>query len=142
MTLTQIVKRIDYWQHHPSLAHLGLAHWRFTVKWYDASHEGDNKMMSDAVATVNPSTFYTDATITLSEADIASPAYEGDEDRYIVHELLHVAMRDLDEAMEADIEEFFPPPLVDTHEHRVRHAKEGLIDALARVIVSLDRKAN
>lgn len=140
MTLKQLVQRIDYWQHHPSLSHLGLAHWRFTVKWHDEC-EIKGKLVKEAVASADPSLFYSDAVLTFSEDAVNNPDYEGDEDRYIVHELLHVAGRDLDEAIEADLQDFLPPPLLDAHEARVRHAKEGFIDALARAIVSLDRAA-
>lgn len=138
MTLTQIVKRVDYWQHHKSLRHLGLGHWRFIVKWHDECEVG-GKLIEEAVASATPSPFYDDAVLTFSEEAFSTPDFEDDEDRVIVHELLHIAMRDLDEAMEADLKEFLPPPVQDSHEERVRHAKEWYIDALSRVIVSMDR---
>lgn len=145
MTLRQVVKRIDYWQHHPALKHLGLAHWRFTVKWHGdcLTTIGGEELPDyiDLAASATTSDFYTDADLTFSEEAMNDPLYEDDEDRYIVHELLHVAMRDLDVALDADLKDYLPPPLLRAHRARLNHEKEAHIDALARCIVAFDRAA-
>lgn len=139
VTLEDVVHRIDYWQHHPSLRHLGLQHYRFQVRWINDEHDGGDEYAGRVAAGVNVSEFYSDAWLKFDPDEMDSPEWgDDDRDRYIVHELLHVAARNLEEALDSDVEDYFPPPLVGSWKGRVRHAEEGFLDSLARVIVSLD----
>lgn len=140
MTLPQLAKKISYWQDHPALKHLGIAHWRFTLMWQECCD--DENPDYEVLATAYPHELYSDATLTFNKERFEDEDYEGDQDRYIVHELLHVAMRDYDNCVEDNnpFEPYVPPVVMVQWKNQVKREREAHVDALARVIVGLDNR--
>ena len=56
-------------------------------------------------------------------------------DQIILHEWMHVAMRDLDQAIEA-VEDHLSYPVREVWENRVQHEREGLVDRMATALQS------
>lgn len=138
MTLAQLAKRISYWQDHPSMRHLDIARWRFRLYWIEDTADDDPDYV--VVGHAHPHDFYTDANLGFSKERFEDEHYDHDQDRYIVHELIHVAMRDFDRSItdESPLEDYLPPPVLGLWSKVVLHEREALVDALARTIVSLD----
>lgn len=121
MTRRQLEARIRQWQ-----SRLGLAPWEIVVEHADEP--------TDAWATTKSSPQYRRSTLTFDPALREAGAPKAD--LIIVHELLHVLMRDVDESFEAVAGQLHPQA-VDLAAKRYYHAVEGFVDALAGAIIAL-----
>jgi hypothetical protein len=124
MTEGQLQRRITYWQR--KLGHLGVGHWRVEeVLVQDETPAGPNAAM-----TVRSSGSY-DSCQFRARRDWLENAGREEIDETIIHEWLHVCMRDLDHAIEA-AEEWMPSHTWYSYDRAVDHEQEGVIDRLAR----------
>lgn len=122
MTENQLRRRIESWQAH--LAPLGLDHWRIdsvTIESDDA-----NRASVQVARMYDSCHFHFDPEF-LAEAD------DQELDEVIIHEWVHVAMRDWDQAIEA-IEGELSPASKWQWNDRMHHEREGLVDHIARQI--------
>lgn len=78
---------------------------------------------------------YDDTTLTFHQ-DWLNSATPEERDTVIVHELLHVMMRDFDDSIER-IDNQLAKPVADLWHDSVRHERENLVDRLSKVIVHL-----
>lgn len=129
MTLATLTKRVLYWQQ--KLSPLGVGHWRVEVK---IVAEPQGKPSSKAC--VKSSQLYDTCWMEFA-ADELAIATARDIDETIIHEWLHVAFRDFDHAVREGIYSYFPSPAEDAWEARVDHEREGVVDRLARTLISL-----
>lgn len=125
----RLAKRIEKWRDR--LIPLGLGHWRIDeVSVVDETPGGPA-----AGATVTPSHSYDSARFWFTHSFLAD-ADDRQLDETIIHEWLHVAMRDFDQAIESG--EFdLASSARDRWSDWVGHEREGLIDKLARQIYAL-----
>lgn len=121
MTPKQLEALVSEWQ-----ARMGLDHWRISV---EVSSERE-----DYFAATAPSEQYRTASIKF-DPDFAAKRPE-EAVQTIVHELLHIAMRDVDSAVEAATAELHPAAAGQASK-RYTHAVEGFVDALAVAITNL-----
>lgn len=123
-------KRIEFWQKR--LEPLGLGHWRI-----DAVHVVDDVPNNGyrAAACVRPSVHYDYCEFWFGHEylDNCNPR---DLDITIIHEWLHVAMRNFDSAAES-VEDVLASNVEEIWSERVRHERENLIDRLSRQIYVL-----
>lgn len=131
----RLAKRVEKWA--KIVVELGLAHWRIEcITLTDQMpNDGDGKGSANAsifVASTYDSMHIYFRNSFLEEAD------DHKIDEVIVHELLHAAMRDLDEAINA-AEDFLSSASQAIWSERVDDARERLIENLARLIVRLHR---
>jgi hypothetical protein len=130
LTLAKLKKRVAYW--NKRLEPLGITHWRITVEIHDDPFDD----MPSATARTSTSHKYDSAWIQfqrsfLDEVEETSDWQELDE--VIIHELLHVAFRDLtnvhhlldNQLSTADCEHFH---------HALTMAEEKVVERLARAI--------
>jgi hypothetical protein len=127
MTPQGFEERIDFWR--VQLAPLGLSHWRFEFEYSD-DLEDNTGGDADAGVRVHKSydTAFWDVTKRLLEMD------QAEVDKTIVHELMHVVMRDLN-SVEQDMLEELGGRQAALLEERLEHEIEGLVERLARAIV-------
>lgn len=132
VTHRQLQRKIALWQKR--LALLGVSHWRFTVKIVpNIEPQGSDPSDSDIAARATTSEVYDNVEF-LFKASILDSKTEEELDELIVHEWLHVADRDRDEAEQA-IMESLGPQAADAWEDRFWRLREGQVDRLARLIV-------
>lgn len=135
MTGRQVAARIDFWR--KELEPLGLMHWRFALDIEDDPQTGKGV---SAAASVLTEDFYDTAQIVVAADSIPDGRTSTEAlDRYIVHELLHIVMRDLDQAIES-IKDHLAPPAASQWEDRMEHEEEGVVDRIARAIVAMHYK--
>lgn len=138
MTLNQVCKRVDYWRQH--LQSLGVSHWAITVAIVDEPSPG--RRNAPAAASVGIEDLYDTADIQFKAEYVpGGPKATPDFDRYIVHELLHIAMRDWDAAVHS-IDEHLSPATAEQWVDRLEHEEEGIVDRLARAIVTVNEAGN
>lgn len=123
----KLAKRIEAWQKR--LEPLGVGHWRIDSVTVEESDMATND------ASVTPSWRYDSCRFWFRQ-DYVDNATDRDLDETIVHEWLHVAMRDLDSAIES-AEEQFSPAAREVWETRMVHEREAFIEHLARTIVTM-----
>ncbi len=127
-TPVQLAERVEEWQHR--LALLGVGHFRITsVTIDDETPAGPH-----AQASAQMSTSYDNVRMWFKH-DYIEVCGERDLDETIVHEWLHVAMRDFDSAIDA-VEAWMPKQTYDAFEERVDHEREGVVDRVSRTIVA------
>lgn len=124
MTLAALKRRVEYWQ-----GILGLQAWELDVQLLDTV-EGDPEKMASCEA----SKFYESATLRFSRAVLDTPTA----DQVIVHELVHVIFRDMEEAWMVATDSM-PSSTADMFTDRITHEYEGVVDRLARSFVTLNR---
>jgi hypothetical protein len=137
LTDRQVAKRVDFWRKELEL--LGLSHWQLQLDIEDdlRTHHGDER----ANASVHTEDFY-DAALIKIDSDVIpedtppAPHLLEHLDYCIVHELLHVAMRDFDAAIES-IKDHLAPAAASQWEDRLEHEEEGFVDRTARAIVRM-----
>lgn len=128
ITGIQLAKRVETWQKR--LGSLGLGHWRFSLVLCDQTPGGPLAKASAEVShAYDTVTFYFTHEF-LEDAD------DRDLDECILHEWVHVAMRDLDAAIE-EADDFLSAASLTLWTDRVGHAREGLVDRLSRQIYAL-----
>lgn len=118
MTQKQVHKLVRDWQRR-----LGLERWRITLEFSDEPE--------DFHAQVTPSAQYESAAV------IFAPGYGARSDEAVahtvVHELLHVLLRDVDAVVSAATDQLHPQAAGQI-DKRYAHEIEGFVDALARRI--------
>jgi hypothetical protein len=127
----KLAKRVEFWQHR--LAALGLGHWRIGR----VSIVSQDDMPGDrrAKASVQCEPVY-DTCDFWFEYSFLEGATEKEVDEVILHEWVHVFMRDLDQAVES-IENALSPGVGEQWEDWVDHEREGLVDRMARQFYAL-----
>lgn len=131
MTLSgdELVERVEKWQR--VLAPLGLSHFRVEqIVVGEATPAG-----SDCNATSGLPQHYDSIHFWFTESFLE----ETDErrlDEVIIHEWLHAALRDLDEATDA-AHRWMPEAVAKDYDERIEHEQEGLIDRFARLVYAL-----
>ncbi len=124
MTPAQLKKRVAVWQQR-----MNLQHWRLTV---DITDEPRGK--PSAAAGVTYSAFYDKADLEFQTELIAHESVH-EIDCTIVHELVHIQLRDLDQTLWS-ITAHLAAPAEDVYEKAIERATEGFVDRIARVIVA------
>lgn len=118
--------RIDYWRQVMWPA--GLRHWIINVEIVEEPSGRPN-----SAAAVRSQDSYDLAEIQFSR-ELMDDYSDTEIDRVIVHELLHIVFRDLDEAI-SSVETWMPAATYTDFNERIDHEEEGIIDRLARSIV-------
>jgi hypothetical protein len=135
LTGRQVAKRIDFWRKELEL--LGLSHWHLQLDIEDDLRTGHGDR---ANAAVNTEDFYDAARIKIDSEVIPGPGSDLVDlehlDYCIVHELIHVAMRDFDAAIDS-VKDHLAPAAASQWEDRLEHEEEGFVDRTARAIVRL-----
>lgn len=131
MTDAQLRKRIEAWQKR--LAPLGVAHFR--IDEVSITSDVPGKLFSHAGCSV--ATDY-DSCRFYFNRDYLDGASAAELDEVILHEWVHVAMRDLNNATDL-AQEWFPSAAWRTHEEALEHAKESLVDRVARALYALHK---
>lgn len=124
--LETLGKRLDYWQR--VCWPLGIQHWRINLDIVEETHGGPN-----AAASVRPADSYDTADLEF-RASYIEEASDYEIDCTIVHELMHIVMRDIDATVES-VETWMPHATHVDFNERYCHEQEGLIDRAARAIV-------
>lgn len=129
MTARQLRGRVEFWQR--ALTELGVGHWRIE-ECEIVEETGGGPRSSASVGTSND---YASVWFQFRK-DFLDTA-EGDKvDETIVHEWLHVVLRNLEDAKDA-AETWFPPATWTDFDQRYEHETEGVVEAMARLIVRL-----
>lgn len=124
ITPTQLARRVEKWQRLLPL--LGVGHWRIdSVVICDETPGGPN-----AKASAGVSHYYDSVTFWFTHSCLDAVDERG-LDETIIHEWLHVVMRDMDAAI-GDAEESMAREEKRQWIDRVDHAREGLVERLAR----------
>ena len=123
MTRDEILGIVEHWQHR-----LDLGHWRITV---DPAETLDD---DEANAEIRIEEDYDSAKIVLA-AGFTGWTREW-ANKVVVHELLHVVLRDLEEHVKA-VKTFAAGPAFDLFIDRYNHECEGVVDRLACRLVAL-----
>lgn len=129
LTPIQLAKRVEQWQKRLPL--LGVGH--VTIKCVTLCDETPGG--PQAKATVQSSTHYDEAHFWFT-FDFIAECDEAELDQTIIHEWVHVAMRDLDSAIES-VDEQLSPAVNEVWTDRLEHEREGLVDKIARQIYHL-----
>jgi hypothetical protein len=129
-TEAQLRKRVEFWQQ--KLGPLGIAHW--DIKELVVAEDEEDMPSGPAVASVFVPRHYDMFEIYFCAPQIELMADQHELDCTIVHELFHVAMRDLDEAINSAAEELHPRQAGEWGV-RVHHERENLVDRAARAFV-------
>jgi hypothetical protein len=131
VTAQEIRERVEFWT--TRLASLGIGHWDFEIIVYD----GDIEDAPNCDATADTSDRYDSAALNFRADKVDLNTRTLDEiDQLILHELLHVAMRDFDETIEPARWNMSPPSGT-LWANSVEREREGLVERLARTIWSL-----
>lgn len=128
MTERQLLKRVKFWQR--TLVDLGLQHWRIE----ECAIEHEDAMESRA-ASVGTSKQYASVWFKFRR-DFLDEAPTDKIDETIIHEWLHVYLRDLEEAKDG-AETWFTTAAWTDFEERYEHETEGVVEGMARLIVRL-----
>lgn len=130
ITEQQIHERVVYWQ--GVLAALGISHWNLEyvkiVQYPGGSPSSE--------AGVWKSDDYDTCRMEFKRSAVEEANEIEELDETIVHEWLHVAFRDYDEAIQS-ISSTLAPTISDLWDNRLEHEVEGLIERLATLIVEL-----
>lgn len=126
ITPINLAKRVERWQHR--LAPLGISHFRITAVHLVEQTPGG----SHAQASVHTPDHYDNAEFWF-KWDFIDNCTADELDQTIIHEWLHVAMRDLDHSIEA-VETWMPDQTYADFEETVDHEREGFVERLTRTI--------
>ena len=125
----KVAKRVEFWRDR--MIPLGLSHWRVD----QVSVVDEIPGRSTAKATVQPSHSY-DSVIFWFDHDFVVEASQRDLDETILHEWVHVLMRDFDQAIES-VEFDLSTAGRERWSDWVNHEREGIVDRLARTLYVL-----
>jgi len=129
MTVKQLAKRVEAWKDR--LEFLGLGHWRIDgVGILDDIPDTEN-----SVACVQTAHLYDNFRM-FFRRDYIEESDEADIDETIIHELIHVAMRNLDRTYET-VEEWMPRHTFADFMVTVGFEREAFVERLARTIYGL-----
>jgi len=121
VTKAKIEATVREWQ-----TRLGLDGWKITVEVADTP--------DDSYAEIKPDVAYDSATFILSPGYVGwTPALAN---QTVVHELLHLLVRDIDAVVEDSRSQLHPQASVQV-EKRYEHEVEGFVDRLAAKLVEL-----
>lgn len=126
ITPIQLAKRIEKWQHRLTL--LGVAHWRIDEVVLCAETVAGP---GAGVSVSYPSTY--DNCRFEFTYEFLEGADEQRLDEVIIHEWLHVAFRDFDEATKM-AKDWMPPASYTDFEARLDHEREGIVDRLSKAL--------
>lgn len=121
-----LAKRTERWKHR--LAPLGVSHFEIDSVTITDDVPGADR----AQAAVQVSRHYDSCRFFFNE-EFIEECTSDELDQTIIHEWLHVAWRDLEEAT-SRVEDWMPPRYYDDFDERITHEMEGLIERLARTI--------
>lgn len=127
ITPIQLAKKIEKWGQ--ALSSLGVAHWdieEVCVGTLDFDGEESSKAMVRLPVQYDSCSFY-------FNSDELDRMDERELNETIIHEWLHVAMRDHDRVMH-EVEGWMPPKTYSDFETRLRHERENLVMRLAVVL--------
>lgn len=131
MTEKQLTRRVEWWQKR--LENLGIGHWPIEVRLV----EGEPHGQSNSSAAVFVPDNYDFGIIEFKSDKINGPDITPrGVDYTIVHELLHLVMRDLAKAAERP-SEWMDDMAADLYEMMLHHEFEGVVDRFAHLIVDL-----
>lgn len=122
MTKVQLERIVRMW-----VPRLGLERWKIEIKWDEAADP-------DAYASITPSAYYDTATLRFAtdfgkwERDMA--------EQTVVHELLHLTHRDIDEVVN-DLDGQLHRDAAILLERRYKQALEQFVDRMAARLVEL-----
>lgn len=129
MTPQVFEKRVDHWR--VKLAPAGLSHWHFEFEYPDGVIEDNYDGEADACVRVHQT--YDNARWEVGRAVFSMT--EDEVDKLIVHELLHVMMRDLNRVERDMLSEIGGRPAA-ILEERLDCAIEQFVERTARAIVA------
>jgi hypothetical protein len=130
ITGPQLARRVEKWGKR--LSDLGVAHWRIEYVALADELPGDTP---EADACVQCSALYDNCRFVFRNGFLGRvEARELDET--IIHEWLHVAMRNLDRVYEIP-EKYMPEATYGDWTHRVFEERENLIDGLSKALYTL-----
>ena len=124
-----LAERVEWWQKY--LVELGIAHWRI-----------DCITITDELENANASVWVSSDYDTMAvrfDADFVEEASAQRLDEAIVHELLHVWMRDLDRAIDS-AEDYLSAASRAEWSARIDHERENMVEQAARLIVRLSKR--
>lgn len=125
-----LTDRVWYWI--DVLEPMGLSHWRIDIEIVDLP---DGEASSAAAVRFSPS--YDSAWMEFAEEAFFEKS-DDEQDEIIVHELLHIVWRDINDAV-YEPEYLFGKPAWTAFTSRYDHESEGVIDRTARAIVAAHR---
>jgi hypothetical protein len=128
MTKAQLAKRVKLWQKR--LPDLGLGHWRITIDIVE-NPEG----LTTALAACTPSLYYDSARIEFATRACDPSVSERAVDETIVHELIHLVLRDYAEATHG-LCDTVPSSVEELYHDRLRYTQENAVEKLAVTLVS------
>ena len=130
LTQKQLQKRVEYWI--KTLSPLGLGHFKVQgVHLVDETPGGPG-----AQASVCTSSHYDSFEMWFREEGL-----EDSLDEVILHELLHVAMRDYDNTVDEALDRWMPPATLAAFEEDVIYrVREGFVERCARAIAAAHRE--
>lgn len=120
MTQKQIAARLTYWQKH-----MRLTHWKINLIFDEDLHDS-------AVASVSLADDYDRCHMQIDMEKIKDDP-NINLDHIIVHELLHLQFRDLDQSYGL-MREYVSPGVWNMYQEQMEHEIEGIVDRLAAII--------
>lgn len=129
ITTTQLARRIERWQ--KILAPLGVGHFR--VEQVSIADETPSHCGANATAQLYR---HYDSVQFWFTHDFLDDVTEQRLNEVIIHEWMHVAFRDYEDATD-QAESWMSPQAAKDFSDRVEHEQEGLIERLARLIYAL-----
>jgi ribosomal protein S9 len=130
VTRRQFEKRVRWWTRQ--LRELGLEHWDLHFEYPQADEDVQSTSGRDAQATCSVSMHYDTAYIEVAPSTLGLPQH--DIDKIIVHELLHVLMRDLTK-VHNEMRYLIGGQVGQALDTSLEHEVEGVVERLARAIV-------
>lgn len=128
MTELELTERLLDWQDR--LSDLGIG--AFRIREVNISAESPTGNYANAA--VLASSHYDNVEFWFRD-DFLDEADDEEIDETIIHEWMHVAMRDIDAAVET-AEAWMPSGTADMWRQNVDHEREGLIDRVARTVLN------
>lgn len=129
----RLAKRVEKWT--KVIVELGLAHWRIECITLTDEMPNDGDGKGSANASIFVASTYDSMHIYFRNSFLEEATWR-QIDEVIVHELLHAAMRDIDEAINA-ADDYLSAASLSIWSERVDDARERFIENLARLIVRL-----
>jgi hypothetical protein len=122
----KLAKRIEFWQKR--LPMLAIGH--FDIKCVTTTDDVPCRGGLSAVAAVQTSVLY-DSCHFYFDNDFVDEADQHELDQTIIHEWVHVAMRDFDVSLHA-VESWMPEQTYEDFKETVDQRREGFVDRVAR----------
>lgn len=129
ITEEELMERVEEWQQR--LGGLGIAHFVIEgLNVVDITPGGPG-----AKASVQVSNNYDTATFWFTH-EFLEETEEQELEETIIHEWVHVAMRDLDFSLES-VESWMPPITYQMWDETVDHEREGFVDRIAQALIQM-----